>query len=270
MGQQTLKECITCPGQVFGNWITNLHHTWISLIMWIILMVLFYPNCISQLCFLILCWSINVGYLNKPWCIMYGSILFNMGSCWCCEWDWKFWYFVSILPQWTGVDCSWIQKKVQLWFQKLCRVYWWYANLDWKTKQMGMQWSWSRFWKVFCGRKHKFGLNFQAVCDVRWWFVDVSIRNPGAASDFLSLSHPTYMKNIMFQISAALVFFLQWQCIREFCNNGCSIPPKCFKWRKRWFQFLPFTGMQQHQMCIWTSCQQVVNLEDSSFLNDNC
>jgi len=29
-------------------------------------------------------------------------------------------------------------------------------------------------------------LNFQAVCDARWRFVDVSIRNPGAASDFLS------------------------------------------------------------------------------------
>jgi len=42
--------------------------------------------------------------------------------------------------------------------------------------------------KFFCGRKHKFGLNMQAVCDSRRRFIDVSIRNPASASDFLSFA----------------------------------------------------------------------------------
>jgi hypothetical protein len=40
--------------------------------------------------------------------------------------------------------------------------------------------------KFFCGRKHKFGLNLQAVCDSDRRFIDLSILNPGSASDFLS------------------------------------------------------------------------------------
>jgi hypothetical protein len=42
--------------------------------------------------------------------------------------------------------------------------------------------------KFFCGRKHKFGLNMQATCDARRRFIDVSIRNPASASDFLSFA----------------------------------------------------------------------------------
>jgi hypothetical protein len=40
--------------------------------------------------------------------------------------------------------------------------------------------------KFFCGRKHKFGLNLQAVCDANRRFIDLSILNPGSASDYLS------------------------------------------------------------------------------------
>ena len=40
--------------------------------------------------------------------------------------------------------------------------------------------------KFFCGRKHKFGLNLQAVCDSDRRFIDLSILNPGSASDYLS------------------------------------------------------------------------------------
>jgi hypothetical protein len=41
--------------------------------------------------------------------------------------------------------------------------------------------------KFFCGRKHKFGLNLQAVCDSNRRFIDLSILNPGSASDYLSV-----------------------------------------------------------------------------------
>jgi hypothetical protein len=40
--------------------------------------------------------------------------------------------------------------------------------------------------KFYCGRKHKFGLNLQAVCDANRRFIDLSILNPGSASDYLS------------------------------------------------------------------------------------
>jgi hypothetical protein len=40
--------------------------------------------------------------------------------------------------------------------------------------------------KFYCGRKGKFGLNMQAVCDARRRFLDVSLRNPGSASDYLA------------------------------------------------------------------------------------
>ena len=42
--------------------------------------------------------------------------------------------------------------------------------------------------KFFCGRKSKYGLNMQAVCDAKRRFLDVSIKNPGSASDFLSFA----------------------------------------------------------------------------------
>ena len=40
--------------------------------------------------------------------------------------------------------------------------------------------------KFYCGRKGKYGLNMQAVCDARRRFLDVSLRNPGSASDYLA------------------------------------------------------------------------------------
>ena len=40
--------------------------------------------------------------------------------------------------------------------------------------------------KFFCGRKHKFGLNLQAICDHKKRFTYISIKFPGATSDFLA------------------------------------------------------------------------------------
>ena len=40
--------------------------------------------------------------------------------------------------------------------------------------------------KFFCGRKCKFGLNLQATCDHEKRFLNISIKFPGATSDFLS------------------------------------------------------------------------------------
>ena len=40
--------------------------------------------------------------------------------------------------------------------------------------------------KIFCGRKHKFGLNCQAICDVQGRFLDLSIMFPGSTSDCLA------------------------------------------------------------------------------------
>ena len=40
--------------------------------------------------------------------------------------------------------------------------------------------------KLFCGRKHKFGLNCQAVSDRRGRFLDVSIKLGGASADCLA------------------------------------------------------------------------------------
>ena len=50
--------------------------------------------------------------------------------------------------------------------------------------------------KFFCGRKHRHGFNMQAVCDYLRRFVDVSIRNPGSASDFLSYATSTVFTKI--------------------------------------------------------------------------
>lgn len=40
--------------------------------------------------------------------------------------------------------------------------------------------------KFYCGRKKKFALNLQGVCDSQRRFLDISIRQPGSTSDFLS------------------------------------------------------------------------------------
>jgi hypothetical protein len=40
--------------------------------------------------------------------------------------------------------------------------------------------------RFYCGRKGKYGLNMQAVCDSRRRFLDISIRHPASASDFLA------------------------------------------------------------------------------------
>jgi hypothetical protein len=53
--------------------------------------------------------------------------------------------------------------------------------------------------KFFCGRKHKSGLNLQAVCDSDRRFIDLSILNPGSASDFLS--------------------FITWELYRSFSSS---------------------------------------------------
>ena len=45
--------------------------------------------------------------------------------------------------------------------------------------------------KFYCGRKKKFGLQFQAVCDHNNKFLDVSMKHPGATSDFLAFSTST-------------------------------------------------------------------------------
>ena len=47
--------------------------------------------------------------------------------------------------------------------------------------------------KFFCGRKKRFGLNMQATCDHLKRFTDISIRFPGATSDFLAF--PIFDRN---------------------------------------------------------------------------
>lgn len=42
--------------------------------------------------------------------------------------------------------------------------------------------------KFLCGRKSKFGLNMQAIVDHKGRFIDVSIKHPGATSDYLAFS----------------------------------------------------------------------------------
>jgi hypothetical protein len=56
--------------------------------------------------------------------------------------------------------------------------------------------------KFYCGRKGKYGLNMQAVCDARQRFLDVSLQNPGSASDYLAfittdLKHDLGMKGFL-------------------------------------------------------------------------
>ena len=42
--------------------------------------------------------------------------------------------------------------------------------------------------KFYCGRKGKYGLNLQAICDNRRRFLDVSLRHPASASDYISFA----------------------------------------------------------------------------------
>ena len=45
--------------------------------------------------------------------------------------------------------------------------------------------------KFYCGRKKKFALNLQGICDAEYRFLDVSIKHPGATSDYLSFRTST-------------------------------------------------------------------------------
>jgi hypothetical protein len=48
------------------------------------------------------------------------------------------------------------------------------------------------FSKVFCGRKHKFGLNLQGTCDSEGHFLDVCIGHPASTSDYLSFATSSF------------------------------------------------------------------------------
>jgi DDE superfamily endonuclease len=50
--------------------------------------------------------------------------------------------------------------------------------------------------KIFCGRKHKFGLNMQGTCDAEGRFIDVSIGHPASTSDFLAFTTSSLHKKI--------------------------------------------------------------------------
>jgi hypothetical protein len=68
--------------------------------------------------------------------------------------------------------------------------------------------------KLFCGRKHKFGLNMQAICDARRRFIDVSIRNPGATSDFIAFIYLRYLsEGYKRRLSCSRSNFIWRQCI---------------------------------------------------------
>ena len=50
--------------------------------------------------------------------------------------------------------------------------------------------------KVFCGRKHKCGLNLQGVCDSEGIFLDVDLSHPASTSDFLAWSMCELKRNM--------------------------------------------------------------------------
>ena len=50
--------------------------------------------------------------------------------------------------------------------------------------------------KFFCGRKKKFGLNMQATCDHHRRFTDISIKFPGATSDFMAFEASDFRTNL--------------------------------------------------------------------------
>ena len=60
-----------------------------------------------------------------------------------------------------------------------------------KTKTVGIGQQ-----KLYCGRKHKLGLNCQAVFDARGQFLDISITYEGASSDLLSFENSTLFKHL--------------------------------------------------------------------------
>lgn len=51
--------------------------------------------------------------------------------------------------------------------------------------------------KMYCGRKHKFGLNMQAICDSQQRFLDVSICNPGSASDYYCWHYSSFREKCL-------------------------------------------------------------------------
>jgi len=79
--------------------------------------------------------------------------------------------------------------------------------------------------KFYCGRKGKFGLNMQGVCDARRHFIDISIRNPASASDFLSYATSNLYGKVSTPgfLAPGLSLYGDKQCIRELHANGCSV-----------------------------------------------
>ena len=53
--------------------------------------------------------------------------------------------------------------------------------------------------KLFCGRKHKYGLNCQVVCDARGRFLDISITYGGASSDLLAFENSELFERLQNQ-----------------------------------------------------------------------
>jgi hypothetical protein len=50
--------------------------------------------------------------------------------------------------------------------------------------------------KLYCGRKHKFGLNCQAVSDKRGRFLDISIKHGGSSADCLAFEASDFYKRL--------------------------------------------------------------------------
>lgn len=68
----------------------------------------------------------------------------------------------------------------------MCWSYQWHSYLDTETKLEGGKKGRCRSEEVFCGRKHKFGLNCQAVLDCRGRILDISIKCGGSSVDCLA------------------------------------------------------------------------------------
>jgi DDE superfamily endonuclease len=77
--------------------------------------------------------------------------------------------------------------------------------------------------KFYCARKAKYGLNMQAVCDARRRFLDVSIRNPGSASDFLSYATSNLFKNIL--TPGFLAAGIQLFGDNAYVSTSCMVTP---------------------------------------------
>jgi hypothetical protein len=50
--------------------------------------------------------------------------------------------------------------------------------------------------EFFCGRKHKFGWNLQAICDSQGKFLEVWMKFPGAASDYIALLRSDFYQQL--------------------------------------------------------------------------